>query len=415
MSRPVRSYLGLGAMVLMVSALFGHWYYWYAPRAHSGSPRSKDSTARILFGATDLPLRLWIPFPHQNLGALERTVGDLEGLSGISSYLVDQDLAALPSFGPFRLPPARDLVVAGSSDGDRLVVAASVYPLVGWLGRLAGRLAGNAWLAGGSVELHGRTVQVEWRDGMWSAAQGEIPRTVGQRVPELSPSHALLSLEQPLGSVPKGLYRLDVETRGWRVASAALDPVRPVDSQVRPPLPPGLALVAASTSSKEAVDSMARTFVLLSGADGASDQLTRAVVAQRGAGEPWRLPAEKLLSVLGYEVSRGNHDGWSLAAYDEAAIHELAGRLSSISALLESTDEAHLELGIWMDLAEARGALNGLVGALSALPLPPTEQIQRWTMAARALTSLDSTGSLSLTIGGSPPRLEMWVESPGSD
>jgi hypothetical protein len=39
--------------------------------------------------------------------------------------------------------------------------------------------------------------------------------------------------------------------------------------------------------------------------------------------------------------------------------------------------------------------------------LPATEQLRLWAMAARSLGSLDSSGSLSLRIGGSPSRLVM--------
>ncbi|MGB5161884.1 MAG: hypothetical protein WBO69_00325 [Thermoanaerobaculia bacterium] len=413
MTRPVKFSLWIGGVALLIVALFGHWYCWYAPRARTGSPGVKASTSQVFFGTGDLPLRLWIPFPHQNLAALERAIGDLEGVSEVSSYLISQDLASLPSFGPFRLPPARDLVVAGSQNGDRIVVAASVYPVVAWLARVAGRLAGNAWLAGGPVELHGRTVEVEWRDGMWLAAQGEVARTVGQPVPDLVPSHALLRLDRSLGPVPQGLYRLDVEARGWRIVSAEPEAMQASDARVRAVLPSGLALVAASIGPGSAPDSAVETFVMLSGGRGAGEQIASSVIAHRGTGDRWQLPAERLLSGLGFEVSEGAREGWSLAAYDEAAIDQVADRLSSISDLLGSVDEAPLELGIWLDLAEAREALDGLVSTLGSLPLPATEQIRLWTMAARSLASLDNSGSLSLRIGGSPSRLEMRLDREG--
>jgi len=405
----------MGGVVLLIVALFSHWFYWYAPRARTGRPPVTDSTSQVFFGAGDLALRLWVPFPHQNLAALERSIGALDGLSEVSSYWISQDLASLPSFGPFRLPPARNLVVAGSADGDRFVVAASVYPIVAWLARVAGRLAGNAWLAGGPVELHGRTVEVEWRDGMWLAAQGEVAGTAGQPVPDLVPSHALMRLDRSLGPVPEGLYRLDVEARGWRIVSAEPEAMQASDTRPRQRLPSKLALVAASTGPTSTPDPVIETFVMLAGVRGAGEQIARSVIAHRGAGERWRLPAERLLSGLGFEVSEGTQDGWSLAAYDEAAIREVAGQLSSISELLGSLDEAPLELGIWMDLAEAREALDGLVHTLSALPLPATEQTRLWTVAARSLASLDHSGSLSLLIGGSPTRLEMRLESQSSD
>jgi hypothetical protein len=365
--------------------------------------------------AGDLPVRIWIPYPHQNLGALERALGDLRGLSEVSTYLLAQDLASLPSFGPFRLPPSRDLVVAGSSDGSRVVVAASVFPLVARLARVAGRLADNPWLAGGSVELQGRDVQVEWLEGTWLASQGEVSAFEVQPVPDLAPSHALLSLEQPLGPVPKGLYRLDIEADGWRIVSVDSEARQSADSRPSVSLPRTLSLVAASTRSESGEDQVTRAFAMLSGAERANEQLTRSVVAQRGPGDRWRLPAERLLSGLGFDVAQGTHDGWTLAAYDEAALRAVTDELAAISDLLESVEGSPLQLGLWIDLGEARRGLDGLARALDALPLPASEQIRRWTVAARALAALDDFSSLTLRISGSPPDLELRVGNRHTD
>ena len=88
-------------------------------------------------------------------------------------------------------------------------------------------------------------------------------------------------------------------------------------------------------------------------------------------GERWQLPAERLLSGLGFEVSEGAQEGWSLAAYDEAAV-DASGRSSSPRSpnLLGSVDEAPLELGIWLDLAAAPGSPGWVGGHLGrSLPL----------------------------------------------
>ena len=410
MNRSVKLSLWIGCSVLVVLALSGHWYYWYAPRARSGSLTPGASTTQFLLGADEVPLRLWIPFPHQNLGALERAADDLRGLSGVSSYALAQDLATLPSFGPFRLPPARDMVIAGSPDGDRILVAASVYPLVARLARVAGKLAGNPWLSGGSVELQGRTVEVEWRDGMWLAAQGSFESGNTRPVPDLEPTYALLSLKRAFGPVPGGLYRLDVGETGWRIVKTGPEVPRQAGSLPRQIVPSELALVAASADPGPPRDTTLRTFVLLAGEGGATEQISRAVVGHRGLGERWPLPAEKLLSGLGFEVSEAAVGGWSLAAYDPSAIRDVADQISSINDLLGPMEEESLDLGIWMDLAAARGALDGLVRALNALPLPATEQVRMWTVAAHSLASLDSSGSLSLRIEGEPPGLELRFE-----
>ena len=413
MNRSVKLSLWMGCAGLLAVALLGHWYYWYAPRARAGSPGDGDWTAGVFLGADDLPIRLWIPFPHQNLAALEGAVSDLQGLSAVSSYLLAEDLLSLPSFGPFRMPPARDLVIAGTPQGDRIVVGATVYPLVARLARAAGRLAGNPWLSGGSVELQGRTVEVEWRDGVWLAAQGPVSEGDPSLLPALEPAHALFSLGQPLGPVPGGHYRLDVGARGWRIASADHIPMQVAGPPSGPRIPPGLALVAMSASSDAARDPILRMFVLLSGEGGATEQLTRAVVGHRGSGERWLLPAEKLLSGLGFEVTDSTLDAWALVAYDELAIQQVVRQLPALSGWLESLEGESLELAIWVNLAAARGSLEGLARALSSLPLPATHQIRAWTLAAQSLASLDSSGSLSLRIEGQPPRLELRFERQG--
>ena len=411
MNRSAKLLLWTGCSLLLGLALLGHWYFWYAPRARTGSPDDSASTTQLFLSADEVPLRLWIPFPHQNLGALERAIESLHGLSGVSSYVLAQDLATLPSFGPFRLPPARDLVIAGSPDGDRIVVAASVYPLVARLARVAGRLAGNPWLSGGSVELQGRTVEVEGLDGRGRAAQGGFEKDRARPVlPDLEPTHALLNLSRPFGPVPGGLYRLDVGEMGWRIVNAESEVLAVADSSPHQVVPTELALVAASADPGSARDSTLRMFVMLAGQGGATEQIARAVVAHRGPGERWPLPAEKLLSGLGFEVSETAVEGWSLAAYDASAIRAVSGQLASISGLLGPVEEESLDFGIWMDLDAARGALDGLVRALNALPLPASEQVRMWTMAAHSVASLDSAGSLSLRIEGQPRRLELRFE-----
>ena len=192
MNRPNRWSLWSGIAALLIVAMIGHWYYWYAPRSRTGSPRAEAPTSQVFFGESELPLRLWVPYPHQNLAALEDAVGDLAGWTEVSSYLIAEDLAILPSFGPA---------------GDRLVVAADVYPLVASLARVAGWLAGNPWLAGGSIDLQGSRLQVDWRGSTWMVIQGNVALTGEPNVPELPPTHALLGLEQPYGLVPMGLLR----------------------------------------------------------------------------------------------------------------------------------------------------------------------------------------------------------------
>ena len=74
MNRSAKLLLWTGCSLLLGLALLGHWYFWYAPRARTGSPDDSASTTQLFLSADEVPLRLWIPFPHQNLGALERAI-----------------------------------------------------------------------------------------------------------------------------------------------------------------------------------------------------------------------------------------------------------------------------------------------------------------------------------------------------
>jgi len=51
--------------VLLAVGAAAHVRYWYLPRERSASPAA-GSAAAVWSGAP-LPLRVWIPYPHQNL------------------------------------------------------------------------------------------------------------------------------------------------------------------------------------------------------------------------------------------------------------------------------------------------------------------------------------------------------------
>jgi hypothetical protein len=55
------------------------------------------------------------------------------------------------------------------------VVVAEVYPVAALFARLAGKLAGNPWLAGGAVSFRDRPAWVEWRGSSWVVRIGELP------------------------------------------------------------------------------------------------------------------------------------------------------------------------------------------------------------------------------------------------
>jgi hypothetical protein len=164
-----------GILLLLLALALGHVAWWYWPRERAAAPDPASATARLL-AAGDYDLCTWIPYPHQNLGALARATGDFPRVLAAATRLAGSSAPdELRTFGPFLVPPASELVACADLAGGRLRIAARVYPTLALVARLAGRLADNAWLAGGEV---GR-LRVDWQEGLWVVSAGE-PGAAGE-------------------------------------------------------------------------------------------------------------------------------------------------------------------------------------------------------------------------------------------
>jgi hypothetical protein len=153
-------------VVGLLGLALGHVAWWYWPRERAAAPDPASAAVRQLV-AGDYDVCAWIPYPHQNLGELARAAGDFpQALAATTRLAGSSAPEEMRTFGPFLVPPARELVACADLAGGRLLVAARVYPGLALVARLAGRLADNAWLAGGEV---GR-LRVEWRDGLWTVS-----------------------------------------------------------------------------------------------------------------------------------------------------------------------------------------------------------------------------------------------------
>src|SRR6185436_16356134 len=127
--------------VLLAVGAAAHVRYWYLPRERSASPAAGSAAAA--WSGAPLPLRVWIPYPHQNLAVLRRAapagLGSLLRLFGVK-------IPQLPRFGPFDVPPSSAIAVASDSRGEHFIALAEVYPAVALVARAAGRVAANPWL-----------------------------------------------------------------------------------------------------------------------------------------------------------------------------------------------------------------------------------------------------------------------------
>ena len=345
---------------------------------------------------------MWIPYPHQNLGLAEEAVADLETWLDAGCRLAGVAAPRLPAFGPFRFPPARELVLAGSPDGGRLVVVAEVYPVAALFARLAGKLAGNPWLAGGAVRFRDRPASVEWRGAAWVVRIGELPEAP-ERGPELAPALAWARVDLDDSPVPAGTYRLLREPAGLVLRLAEGDTSAALPRLASMPDPPALFLVQARSLARGG----AQGLVLWRGGGRHPGRAAAAVFAAAPATR-WRLPAEGLLSLAGREVKALEAGPWTFAAYERAdrlrAVEWLGAALGSEP---ETTTVAGGRSLLWLRPTALVGLSRQVSGVFQHVPLLGREDLERWQDLATFLTPFGPCPWVAGELRQDPPLVDL--------
>ncbi|MEM1178302.1 MAG: hypothetical protein AAGM22_08165, partial [Acidobacteriota bacterium] len=195
----------LGTFVVAAAAA-GHWAYHYAPRVR---PAVASGPGAAILDIPWAEAAVWLPYPHQNLAALEKQAGLVSSSGRDVLALAEVETPRLPTFGGMLSPPARSLALATGKRGE-LAVAMDIYPSFAAFAQLAGKLAKNPWLAGGDVEWQGRKIQVAWRDGLWLAGSPKLPNLAPKDEPGIAPSLVVAHVSRPSEPLPAGRYRLRV-------------------------------------------------------------------------------------------------------------------------------------------------------------------------------------------------------------
>lgn len=335
-----------------------------------------------LWNSSDADVAIWLGYPHQNLAALEKRIGDLDAyLAELGVVLGDEPLR-LPRFGPFRFPPASELVAVESREKGRWWAAAQVYPLIAVAARSAGRLSSNAWLGGGEVDAAGSRTRIQWHGNLWSF--GSWP--AGAAPPEAAlrdrPLIGRLRLQRAVGRWPVGGYDLFVEGGSLWLGNHAVPSAKLGASVDWRPLE-GLPLAL-----REGTATGERALLFFDGGDGA---IPSVVSIARGTGR-FELPGERLLGRLGAEVVEVSHDDWLLAAYSEPDLDRVSYRLELFASPAPLGRAVRLAAGPVSRMSRSLGA------TLGEIPIIGKREAARWLSLARLLEPLGEDGVVEVSL-----------------
>ncbi|MCL4839492.1 MAG: hypothetical protein KJ058_16165 [Thermoanaerobaculia bacterium] len=356
----------------------GHWRAHYAPRERAAGLRAASGAAALLADPA-YPVRLWIAHPHQNLGALEEGIGDLDGWLAAVGRLAGLEWPPLARFGPFVVPPAGELALGLDPAARRGVAVARLHPAAALLARAAGAVAGNPWLAGGAVAAGADSAEVAWRGREWVLRVGGAPlpgsaAPSGEEVPAIA--RLVLGAGMRERGLPLGAYRL--ERTGGELWLRAVFP----RSSRTPALPrlgrPGLALFLA-----EAEPGGSRAFGLWRGEGATPD----AAVLAAGGAETWSLPGEGLLRLAGRNLREGEADGWRARGYSRRAVAASLAAAAEMAPVLAALGPEGGR-AVWADPSALASLASDLADLLAALPLARRAEAGRWRDLATALAPL---------------------------
>lgn len=409
--RIARRLVSAAAAAAVVLAGAAYYRAVFAPQERAGVP----SPELAVFLAADAPFEraVWLASPHQNLGALDERVGDLDAYLGELSRLTGVAGPRLPGFGPFALPPARELALAWDGAGDRFLGVARIETGIGWIARLAGRLADNPWLAGGQVESGGRSFEVRWQGELWIVASGQPaalvpPAGTAPSSQDRLPAIAQLVLRHEAGPIPAGRFLLARGDDGLEVRSGELPQAVQAASDWSFP---GVALWVSS-SDRGPIGGPG-LFLLWEAAEGA---IPRVAVLQRGGGRSFRLPGESILKMVG-AGEPAFRLGWAVRGTEKSARRE--------ALLMVPWFERHLPRpggrGAWLGRAgrlvpaASSRTLELLTRQLEKLPILPPGEVQRIAAAARLLAPFQGCTAIAFEVWHEPEgaRLRLCSQRPG--
>lgn len=409
--------LRIGVFLVALTLLAGYVLVSYWPRERMGMPEPGGLPARLLasgqYGAC-----LWIPFPHQNLGALAGSIENGPEYLAAAARVAELPPPTLPSFGPFSVPPSREIVACSDLDGRRFFLAARVYPGLAATARLAGELADNPWLKGGEVkqtqsrraEVEERLVRVAWREGVWtvwSGAQPDLAREPQDSTAATSsPSLGIFHLERDVSELPAGDYVLRRKGGDLEVTLAGGGPVPEPPIAAAEDAPVLLAVAGPAWPAESPRPLPPAALALFEVDDGLSlgpiGALPGLAVFNPPGGRRWSLPTRGLAGLLVKNLPRGNSAGWDLVALDADSLRRAESLVPEVSALVPPAGGGNVVWGLWLRPRPALRLVTQLRKGFEKIPLVDRRQMQAWQDWETLLGPLAACGRVSLVATRSP-------------
>ena len=377
-----------------LAAALGHFAYWYLPRERTGPPPSADGFE--LLADPEAGTAVWVAYPHQNLGRLERFVGDVATWVTVVAGRDRSEAEDLPRFGPFVAPPSSELAVAidGTAQSPRAVVRA--YPTVSLVARAAGRLAGNPWLAGGALE--DGSGAVEWDGDLWRLGRRSAERPPFEPASGEGSPLALYRTAASFGPMPPGTYRLlrgedGLELRmGERLGA-------------RPELPagddrPALLLIERDERLRHL------SMILVWEDDGIAPPFPAAAsVVRRGTPRP-KLPGEDLLRLAGRKPKRATVEGLEVSGLSNREVERAKGLVPELLAL--ASKQPGTRTVAIVDPAAVLRVTRRLEDGFAAFPLAALVDLDptRWR---ELLAPWEECGPLALVVAKRGEAARVWL------
>jgi hypothetical protein len=397
----VRPRRRIGCLALAVALVVGgaaHWAYWYRDRPHAMAP----ADSLLLGESAELPVRLWLPYPHQNLGALGKAVERPQEVLAAAARLAGLPEPVIPRLGAFGIPASRELLVAASRDGRTLEAAIRLYPASAAITRLAGFVARNPWLAGGEVRVHDAPASVRWDGLTWRLrAGGAAPTGAGPppspggaappspREPVASaggaPVLALVDLAQAAPPLPAGRYPLRREDGDLMVRLGAPLPDPPQGGPA-----PGVMLFWLQRRAERAE----ALLLLEANREGLLAGLPAAAAWAQPSGALDVLPGGSLLRQLA-GVRASPFGGGELAATESLAATRARELAPVWLPLASGRSFPPLAVGGWLAIAPAAQHAQQIHDLLDDVPILGAAEAQRWGDVATVLQAAHGYRTLS--------------------